>query len=146
MSFRLFTNIAMMDSQKHIYEYVSSSSEHSSPGLHHPALRCRVILIRSSPGLHHPALRSRVLRSRVLIRFRPRPSLFIRIVLLPSHPEGPVSQHMMELMLGALAWYQHYLVIWTLVGQQYYLGEVHRYYLVSCLYLYLERLVAQYSL
>ena len=28
MTFRLFTNIATMDSQKHIYEYVSSSGSH----------------------------------------------------------------------------------------------------------------------
>ena len=81
MTFRLFTNIASMGSQKHIYEYVSSSGEHSSPGLHHPALRSPVLLIRFSPSLHHPALRSRVL----LIRSIPglhHPALHSRVLLI----------------------------------------------------------------
>ena len=51
MTFRLFTNIAPMDSQKHIYEYVPSSGEHSSPGMHHPALAGH-----SSSGSHRAFL------------------------------------------------------------------------------------------
>ena len=72
MTFRLFTNIATMDSQKHIYEYVPSSGEHSSPGLHHPAL------VGHTSSSSHRVFRSRVLH----IRFRPRPSLLISTVLL----------------------------------------------------------------
>ena len=85
-----------------------------SPGLHHPALCSRVLLIRFSTGLHHPALRSRVLlirfipglhhpafHSRVLLFwFRPRPRLFVGTVLLPSHPEEPVSQQFNHLLFG----------------------------------------------
>ena len=81
MTFQLFTNIAPMDSQKHIYEYVPSSGGHSPSGLHYPALARH-----TSSGSH------RVYRCRVLhIQFRPRPSLLISTVLLTSHPEGPVS-------------------------------------------------------
>ena len=47
MTIRLFTNIAPMGSQKHIYKYVPSSGERFSPGLHHPAL------VGSSPSGSH---------------------------------------------------------------------------------------------
>ena len=87
MTLGLFTDIAPMGSQKHIYIYVPSSGERFSPGLQHPVLTgsslpgtrhpvitgssivgystssshrvfcCRVLHIRFSPGLPLPGLR-----------------------------------------------------------------------------------------
>ena len=86
MTFRLFTNVASMGSQKHIYEYVSSSGSYRAC-----TIRLSVAGYSSSGSYRACTIRLSVVGV-LLIRFRPRPSLFIGTVLLPSHPEGPVSQ------------------------------------------------------
>ena len=49
MTFGLFTNVAPKGSHKHIYIYIPSSGELSSPGLHHPVLTGSPL-----PGTHIP--------------------------------------------------------------------------------------------
>ena len=85
MTLGLFTDIAPMGSQKHIYIYVPSSGERFSLGLQHP-----VLTGSSLPGTRHPVLTGPASSSShraFNIRFSPGLPCWVHV----SHPEGPRS-------------------------------------------------------